>query len=857
MIKTSIIWPLVKMLIKEDEPSAKDYLRKCQITPEDLDYLENFDQYTLEAIMIYALGYIFHGINESPAVRVSTLVEQLDSLTRAHARMLKERNISLYYNKFKSIINNTVDNNLKPGPVVNKKRRDIDQKTGNKPKVYALGALLVEFLLDRKMITLSNDLTFSETYVSKKRNGKYFIPKHLFAICNFDISLLPIKFNLPMVCRPLEWRARTPKNPQKMGGPKSLSDLSGGYLCNPIGDFYNIYRYNLLSTRDLTHFHIVFEEDHKTLCTTMNVLQSQAFEINKDVLNFIINNYDLLVKSGLLMPRYLASLNVNNAINLLRKYYLEDPSMIKVIKYKDLQNEFMVRIQRARYETFIINLASAYDGYKFYLPAFLDFRGRVYRAGVLHFHERDLARSLIVFPTSQNSYYKIDEVDKLLFAAAAFHFKKFNSYDEAHQWYLDQIHMKLSGESLIQVAVDARDPYQFISKALCLEGGGKTNKLQIPITQDASASAYQIISYFLLDKELAKNTNIIPNYDEDNNLRISDIYTVFLDELKVYLQTILDASLYDIICSRLTRKLIKGLFMPIVYGKTVHSMIEDIYKNFSTLLRKGECKTLADIIYMFFKQKYPGIINLMDLVRNVGWIRSALNKPVFYSMSVCTTSQDYMKSKPVNIWIYDRTNRKRRQVTLRIPTQERDRKKTIAATFANFIHQKDAFIAFNMILRTAVETGGRIHMYTVHDNFITTADYALTISNCYIDIFYSLVSPLYFVNFYIYRNMMGDHLSQPPLNEPFSFDKLNEYINICKPKNLNNKNNQIWEEKINSICEAYKKYIDNICPRYGLYRNKYMPYERYLSINFEQNLNEYKGELKSWENSKYIYCLHL
>ncbi|GKE67436.1 hypothetical protein Tco_1521597 [Tanacetum coccineum] len=29
-----------------------------------------------------------------------------------------------------------------------------------------------------------------------------------------------------------------------------------------------------------------------------------------------------------------------------------------------------------------------------FLPAFIDFRGRIYRSGILHFHERDLARSL-------------------------------------------------------------------------------------------------------------------------------------------------------------------------------------------------------------------------------------------------------------------------------------------------------------------------------------------------------------------------------------------------------------------------------------------------------------------------------
>lgn len=51
------------------------------------------------------------------------------------------------------------------------------------------------------------------------------------------------------------------------------------------------------------------------------------------------------------------------------------------------------RIKRACYEQFLLKLASAYDGYTFYLPAFIDFIGRISRTGIMHFHERDLLRS--------------------------------------------------------------------------------------------------------------------------------------------------------------------------------------------------------------------------------------------------------------------------------------------------------------------------------------------------------------------------------------------------------------------------------------------------------------------------------
>lgn len=38
---------------------------------------------------------------------------------------------------------------------------------------------------------------------------------------------------------------------------------------------------------------------------------------------------------------------------------------------------YFKRIQQARYEQYLLSLATAVDGYTFYLPAFIDFRGRI------------------------------------------------------------------------------------------------------------------------------------------------------------------------------------------------------------------------------------------------------------------------------------------------------------------------------------------------------------------------------------------------------------------------------------------------------------------------------------------------
>ncbi|KAL6310585.1 hypothetical protein AAG906_019256 [Vitis piasezkii] len=835
---------LIKIIISKDELTAKEFLKKCKLTKNDLLTLEYFDQYTLEAIIIYVLGVLFNCIQELPAVRVSTLIEHLDTYVRSQAKLFKG-----YTSEERPSTKHKINEDDTSSNVKAEENEMANDKMKNN---YAFGVFLVEFLVSRKWISLSNELNFHEQYSITMKNGKYYIPRQLYAICNFDISLLPIKLNLPMICKPLDWK---PIRDDII--PSSLSDMRGGYLSIPSGDFYQQKRYRVMTTRDLSHFHIKFDEcKYDDLCLTMNKLQAQSFEVHKDVLSFIMNNNELLVKYGLLMPGFLASLNINRAVELLRNSYLSNNDLTQVCNYQDLLKVFLERIQRARYETFVINIASAYEGYKIYLPAFVDFRGRIYRAGVLHFHERDLARSLVLFtcnnPSGELINQNIDDKQIMFIAsaAAAFHYKKFESYKDSYQWYLDHVSMKASSaESIIKLALSAADPYQFISKVLCIESNNKSNLIQIPITQDASASAYQIMSYFLLDNDLALKTNLIPYIDYicspecdfSDNKKIKDIYTILLEELKVYFRKELTNNLADIVCPRLTRKLVKVLFMPMIYGKTVISIANDFNQHFDSLLDKGECMQLAKKIYIFYKTYYPGIVNLMDLIRNISWLVSAMDRPVLYSVSLFTTVQDYMKSKTVNIWVYDRIHRKRRQVTLRIPSGDRDRRKTHMSTFANFIHQKDAFIAMHMI---KYMVSANAPVYTVHDNFITTAPYASYISGYYYYVLYNMGCPLLWINQFIDLNLAIDRNSYT-LESPIPTDILYNSLESIIPKNLNKSKKIIWYNKILSVSIAYDKYIKDLSdnnPKTG-YLNK--------------KRAEFISNMLNWENCKYKYCLHL
>ena len=94
--------------------------------------------------------------------------------------------------------------------------------------------------------------------------------------------------------------------------------------------------------------------------------------------------------------------------------------------------------------------------------------------------------------------------------ASTFLYQKYLSYEDTSQAGLDLECIKCH-EDLIEISSTASDLYQYISKIVTLVAEfSKISPYQLPITHDASSSTYQIISYFMLDFELPKYTNLFP-----------------------------------------------------------------------------------------------------------------------------------------------------------------------------------------------------------------------------------------------------------------------------------------------------------------------------------------------------------
>nr|CBJ23368.1 hypothetical protein [Beta vulgaris subsp. maritima] len=107
--------------------------------------------------MVYTLGSVVNSVqSEFPAVRLSTLVEHLDSLIRTHARLMKDRNRPLSHEKCKSTNVNEIvmDGSKKKTTTSPSKSKKKETKTGcisDKERLkmasskYNIGSLLVEF----------------------------------------------------------------------------------------------------------------------------------------------------------------------------------------------------------------------------------------------------------------------------------------------------------------------------------------------------------------------------------------------------------------------------------------------------------------------------------------------------------------------------------------------------------------------------------------------------------------------------------------------------------------------------------------------------------------------------------------
>ena len=191
-------------------------------------------------------------------------------------------------------------------------------------------------------------------------------------------------------------------------------------------------------------------------------------------------------------------------------------------------------------------------------------------------------------------------------------------------------------------------------------------------------------------------------------------------------------------------------------------------------------------------------------------------------------------------------------MTLRVSSSKRDRRKTEISTFVNFIHQRDANIAMKVV-EYMLSIGAPI--YTVHDNFITTAKYSHYIPVIYLKVIREMGPPLKILNEFIYMNIMKPivKVESAGPHEGYFADKviskeiLHFYLKANVPENISKKMMATWEERILGILTSYENYTRYVCGNFQSTnaRDCFRAHER--------KWEKFKSELSSEGNR---YCVH-
>ena len=401
-------------------------------------------------------------------------------------------------------------------------------------------------------------------------------------------------------------------------------------------------------------------------------------------------------------------------------------------------------------------MARSYLGYDIYFPAFQDFRGRVYRTGLFNLHECDFYRSLLIFKVEGCSSKKLPLSDipaAIKVATAKRYDSLFKGDEEAIKWFDKWYSVLASSDKniddyIIESMKRAKDPFQFMRKALLVFKGGCYEAE--PVFMDASCSAYQIMAYLLQDTKLASCTNLIMS-DKRIDLYISmrELYLTSFKESKL---------LAPELEFLFTRKLVKSLVMPLTYGKTIKAMADDIHNVLGKYISFKNSMKLAMECHKIWRSKFAGVYNMFKLFGCVGGLCSSLSRGVKLSTPIFHSFQDYRKFKKPSVWIqsYNKSKGKytRHKISFNVLTPFRNVRKSKCATFANFIHQKDALVALNMV-QQFFNLYGDSPMYTVHDCFVSNYLLSDKLADLYKhSLFESLGHPIRLVNIFITKNLI-------------------------------------------------------------------------------------------------------
>lgn len=319
--------------------------------------------------------------------------------------------------------------------------------------------------------------------------------------------------SLPMICEPLEWS----------------DDSYGGFIENK-------FNQNTINTGSSYHGHWISQKDN--LYKAINTLNKVKFNVNMDLLNYILNEGN----------------------------YLLDDDSEKI----NFQN------------TLTIKVAKVYSKYDFYLNVNCDWRGRIYtNSFFLSYQGGDLSRSLINFSEGQKL---TSEGLKYLYIFGANCYSNIlskKSFAQRITWVKNNITRIINlDKDFINLA---NKKIQFTSFCIALKNYELNNDslIKLPVFLDATCSGMQHLAAMLKDINLGTQVNLLTKSEDED---VNDLYQTVIDPINVGINKFgkenpEHSSLEKV---KLTREILKSSIMTQVYSVTV----KGIYRQLINKLNK-------------------------------------------------------------------------------------------------------------------------------------------------------------------------------------------------------------------------------------------------------------------------------
>jgi DNA-directed RNA polymerase len=574
--------------------------------------------------------------------------------------------------------------------------------------ILTFGMDLLDFIAERSQ--LFNVIT---VFLDKNSLKRIIVPgkkldQNIANIIRIDKNLMP------MITKPNDWV-------YKLEEGEYTVDKYGGFLLNSLNKIELIHKSKKsYGSTKLSNLDIV---------NTVNYLSSTKFEINKKVLEYILNlldNKDERITE-------LVKINFKNLTP--GAYFKGDKELYATLKHNSQYYS----------DSSILQVALLLYNFVLYFPLFVEWRGRLFtESGFLSYQKSELARSLLLFNTG--SLLNSEGLNSLKTYTANCYGKDKLSYNKRLEWVEDNINKIINLDS--DLIFSASEPLLFLACCFELKGyyeNPKTFISKLPISNDATCNGLQHLSSMVQDTNLAIYVNICKSTkDEVPN----DVYQYMVHKVNEKIKnTIREQPEYVMLkYLNIIREFIKRGLMTIPYGVTPRGIANQLKTDHFSLGKKIDNKQtyvlkdnkfknteidvyftykeifkLSQIIHSVLYDTFPTIKSLVEYLKEINsFLKKLTLLPIWLSPAGLIIEQKYvdMKEEKLNSSFLGR----RRLLTILEPLKDKvNLRKQNQSIVPNIVHSFDAG-NIAILVKQLLSNENYINLFTIHDCFATSAN---------------------------------------------------------------------------------------------------------------------------------------